>query len=106
MRTLKCVAFAAIALAATSALSACATTTEELYPDDRLAQMTARELGLDASSIRIYGRESGTFGTYYNVALPDGQTTRCHHDGNVFGLGFSNPPRCGDAMHTNPLTGN
>ncbi|HEY0979290.1 MAG TPA: hypothetical protein VGE23_00385 [Candidatus Paceibacterota bacterium] len=106
MRTLKCVAFAAIALAGASALSACASATGVLYSEDRLAQITARHLGVDPSSIRIYDREPTGMGTYYNVALPNGQTTRCFHDGNLLGYGvFSNPPRCGSQINTNPMPG-
>lgn len=102
MRTLKLIT----ALAIASALTGCATATGALYSEDRLAEITARHLGVPETEIRITDRDPTATGTYYNVELPGGERTRCFHDGNIFGIGaFSNPPRCGNQINSGPLAG-
>lgn len=90
---------------AMSTLAGCATATGMMYSDDRLAQLTAPQFSLRAHEITISNREPTATGTYYDAALPSGGKVRCFHDGNIMGLGLSNPPRCGSQMNQNPLTG-
>lgn len=65
----------------------------------------AAHFGVPESSIQISDRQATTMGTYYNVTLPDGTTTRCYLNGNAFGMGLYNAPQCGDDIGRNPLTG-
>lgn len=102
MRTLKIAAF----IAATTLLASCATATAMLYDEDRLASAAAARFGVDASQIAITNRVAVANGTYFDVSLRDGRTTRCFHDGNALGFGLmSNGVRCGAEMDSNPLTG-
>ena len=88
------------------ALAGCGTATGLLYGDSRLAEATAPQFGLAPNQIIIQNRQPTSSGSYYDVKLPSGQTVRCFHDGNAFGMGIaSNPPRCGDQMGVNPMTG-
>lgn len=99
------VLFAVGACMAIGALTACATATGMMYGDDRLAQLTAPQFGLAPNQITISNRQAMSTGTYYDATLPTGEKVRCFHDGNIMGLGMSNPPRCGNQINQNPLTG-
>lgn len=90
---------------ALSALTGCASATGMLYGDERLAQLTAPQFGLTPNQITISNRQAMSNGSYYDVTLPSGEKVRCFHDGNVMGLGLSNPPRCGSQINQTPLLG-
>lgn len=103
MRTPTTLLFLAVAAAG---LSACASATGMLYSDVRLAELTAPQFGLSPSQITIQNRQPTGSGSYYDVKLPSGETVRCFHDGNAFGMGIaSNPPRCGAQMGQHPVLG-
>ena len=90
----------------TVSVQGCATATGALYGEDRLAEITAPQFGLRPDEIAIRNRQATSTGSYYDVVLPSGEAVRCFHDGNVMGLGLmSNPPRCGNQLNQNPLTG-
>lgn len=94
-----------VVASAVCALMGCATATGMMYGDSRLAELTAPQFGVTPQQITISNRQATPTGSYYDVTLPSGERTRCFHDGNIMGLGLSNPPRCGSQMNQNPFTG-
>lgn len=86
-------------------LMGCATATGMMYSDSRLAELTAPQFGVAPHEITVSNRQATSTGSYYDVTLPSGERTRCFQDGNIMGLGLSNPPRCGSQMNQNPFTG-
>lgn len=90
---------AALLAAGAIAGSGCASATGMMYSDQRLAELTAPQFGVAPGQLTISNRQSTATGSYYDVRLPSGQTTRCFHDGNALGLGLSNPPRCGARLN-------